>query len=99
MTWSPTQYLKFAAPRLRPALDLLARVELDAPSLVCDLGCGTGQLTQLMAERWPAARVVGVDSSAQMLSRAAAEAPRDRIEWHRADLAGWVPAAAGTPPA
>jgi trans-aconitate 2-methyltransferase len=96
MTWSPNQYLKFAAARLRAALDLFARVELDAPTLVCDLGCGTGQLTQLIAERWPAARVVGVDSSAQMLARAAAEAPPSRIEWQQADLAGWAPVAAGT---
>lgn len=97
MSWSPTQYLKFAAPRLRPALDLLARVELDTPTLVCDLGCGTGQLTHLMAARWPAARVLGVDSSAPMLARAAAEAPAGRIEWQQADLAGWSPAAAGAP--
>jgi trans-aconitate 2-methyltransferase len=95
MTWSPAQYLKFAAPRLRPALDLFARVELDAPALVYDLGCGSGQLTQLMAERWPAARVVGVDSSAQMLARAAAETPSGRIEWQQADLAGWALAARG----
>jgi len=91
MSWSPTQYLKFAAPRLRPALDLLARVELDAPSLVYDLGCGTGQLTRLMAARWPGARVVGVDSSAEMLARAAAEAQGAGIEWQQADLAGWSP--------
>lgn len=95
MTWSPTQYLKFAAPRLRPALDLLARVELDAPSLVYDLGCGSGQLTRLMAERWPAARVVGVDSSAQMLACAAAEGPPGRIEWQQADLVDWALMASG----
>lgn len=91
MSWSPTQYLKFAAPRLRPALDLFAQVQLEAPALVCDLGCGTGQLTRLMSERWPAARVVGVDGSAEMLARAAAETPTGRIEWQRADLAGWSP--------
>jgi trans-aconitate 2-methyltransferase len=95
VTWSPTQYLKFAAPRLRPALDLFARVELDAPALACDLGCGAGQLTQLMAERWPHARVVGVDSSAEMLARAARDAPAAGIEWQQADLAAWAPPQAG----
>jgi len=98
MSWDPAQYLKFAAPRLRPALDLLARVDLDAPSLVCDLGCGTGQLTRLMAARWPAARVVGVDASAAMLARAregaeGAAAASGGIEWHEADLAAWAPQA------
>ena len=113
MAWNPSQYLKFAAPRLRPALDLLARVDLDAPRLVYDLGCGAGQLTRLMAERWPAARVIGVDSSPAMLeaSRAQAEggagaggpdAPGG-IGWMQADLAAWRPdpdtlAACGGPP-
>jgi trans-aconitate 2-methyltransferase len=97
MSWDPAQYLKFAAPRLRPALDLLARIELDAPARVCDLGCGTGALTRLMAARWPAAQVVGVDASAAVLARAgedagaAAAAAAGRIEWRRADLAAWVP--------
>lgn len=96
MTWNPTQYLKFAAPRLRPALDLFARIELEAPGLVYDLGCGTGQLTRLMAERWPTARVVGVDSSAQMLERAMAETAPGRIEWQQADLADWAPPTSGS---
>jgi trans-aconitate 2-methyltransferase len=93
MTWNPTQYLKFAQPRLRPALDLLARIELDAPDVVCDLGCGTGSVTRLMAARWPAARVTGVDASAAMLERARAEWPG--IEWVQDDLGRWTPA---TPP-
>ncbi len=93
MSWNPTQYLKFAAPRLRPALDLFARVELEAPRLVYDLGCGTGRLTQLMAARWPGAHVVGVDSSAEMLALAAGEAQARGIEWQQADLGGWAPSA------
>ncbi len=101
MTWSPTQYLKFAAPRLRPALDLLARVELEAPAQVHDLGCGTGQLVRLMAARWPHAHVTGVDASAEMLARARAEPGNDeaRVQWQHADLAHWAPpsAPAGAP--
>lgn len=89
LTWNPTQYLKFAQPRLRPALDLLARLDLDAPRLACDLGCGTGEHTRMLAARWPAARVVGVDASAQMLERARAAAPG--IEWMQADLNAWAP--------
>ena len=100
MAWDPAQYLKFAGPRLRPALDLLQRIDLEAPATVCDLGAGAGNVTRLIAARWPAARIVGVDSSAEMLAKAAAEPPERparaghpgaRIEWQTADLATWRP--------
>lgn len=89
MAWDPAQYLKFAGPRLRPALDLLQRIDVAAPQRVYDLGAGAGNVTRLIAARWPEARVVGVDSSAEMLARAAAENPA--IEWQQADLADWQP--------
>src|SRR5579863_3719176 len=89
MSWDPALYLKFAGPRLRPALDLLQRIDLDAPALVYDLGAGAGNVTRLIAARWPEARIVGVDSSAEMLAKAAAENPA--IEWREADLAHWRP--------
>src|SRR6266516_7821482 len=85
MPWDPAQYLKFAGPRLRPALDLLQRIDAEAPSSVYDLGAGAGNVTRLIAARWPEARIVGVDSSAEMLAKAAAENPR--IDWQKADLA------------
>jgi trans-aconitate 2-methyltransferase len=89
MAWDPAQYLKFAGPRLRPALDLLQRIDKETPSLVYDLGAGAGNVTRLIAARWPQARVVGIDGSAEMLAKAAAESPG--IEWRRADLAAWRP--------
>lgn len=92
MAWNPQQYLKFGAERLRPALDLLARVAIEAPREIVDLGCGTGSVTALLRARWPAARIVGVDSSPPMLERARATLPD--VEWMQADLAAWAPAAA-----
>jgi trans-aconitate 2-methyltransferase len=89
MPWDPAQYLKFAGPRLRPALDLLQRIDLEAPTAVYDLGAGAGNVTRLVAARWPQARVVGVDGSAEMLAKAAAENPK--IAWQQADLATWRP--------
>src|SRR3954447_2076841 len=89
MPWDPAQYLKFAGPRLRPALDLLQRVDIEAPGSVYDLGAGAGNVTRLIAARWPQARIVGIDGSAEMLARAAAESPG--IEWRQADLASWRP--------
>ena len=91
MAWDPAQYLKFAGPRLRPALDLLQRIDKEAPASVYDLGAGAGNVTRLIAARWPEARIVGVDSSAEMLAKAAAENPG--IEWQQADLATWRPPA------
>jgi trans-aconitate 2-methyltransferase len=89
MAWDPAQYLKFAGPRLRPALDLLQRIDCEAPLRVYDLGAGAGNVTRLIAARWPEARIVGVDSSAEMLAKAAAENPG--TEWQHADLATWRP--------
>lgn len=90
MSWNPAQYLKFEQPRLRPALELLARISLEAPAHVVELGCGAGQLTRLMAERWPAAQVLGVDSSAAMLDEAAPASPAN-VRWLQHDVATWSP--------
>ena len=89
MTWNPQQYLKFAQPRLRPAIDLLARIEASSPSRIYDLGCGTGGITRLLAQRWPHAHITGVDDSAEMLGQAARQS--SAIEWVQQSLATWRP--------
>jgi trans-aconitate 2-methyltransferase len=89
--WNPDQYLKFAEPRLRPALDLIARIPLDSPRRIADLGCGTGHITRLLAQRWPTAEVTGVDASADMLAKAAAQP--SAIRWEQGSLADWYPTA------
>jgi trans-aconitate 2-methyltransferase len=92
MSWDPAQYLKYANERLRPALDLLARLPIEAPRTVVDLGCGTGNVAQILAARWPHARIVGVDYSAAMLAVAiAATEGATQHEWIEADLADWAP--------
>jgi trans-aconitate 2-methyltransferase len=90
-TWDPGQYLKFSDHRVRPALDLMARIPLDQARGVYDLGCGPGTITRLLAERWPGAAVTGVDSSADMLAKARMEAPR--VAFQQADIAAWSPPA------
>src|ERR1700710_2988490 len=69
-TWDPDRYLAYADQRGRPFVELLARVSADAPRTVVDLGCGAGNLTLLLAQRWPEARVLGVDSSPEMIEKA-----------------------------
>ena len=68
--WDATQYLRFGGERSRPFFDLLARVGAELPCCVVDMGCGPGNLTVLLAERWPSAAVCGVDSSPQMIEAA-----------------------------
>jgi trans-aconitate 2-methyltransferase len=89
MTWNPQQYLKFSQPRLRPAVDLLGRIATETPKRVYDLGCGAGNVTRLLVERWPGAAVTGVDDSAEMLARAAKDLPN--VKWVNLSLADWKP--------
>lgn len=92
--WDPRQYARFAAERARPFHDLMARVGAISPAAVADLGCGPGDLTVTLLERWPGAVVVGIDSSAEMTAaaeenRARHEAP-GRLTFETADLRDWV---------
>ena len=88
MSWNPQRYLEFEDHRLRPAIDLLARVGLDAPRSVVDLGCGAGNVTRLLALRWPDAEVVGIDNSEAMLAKArAAASDLANVRFEARDLA------------
>ena len=97
-TWDPGQYAKFSDHRSRPFGDLLARVGAREPGLVVDLGCGNGPLTLALADRWPGARVFGVDSSPQMLAAAREADPASRVEWVGADLTAWDVRSLGAAP-
>lgn len=84
--WNPSLYLHFAAERSRPAVELLARVPLENIEYIADLGCGPGNITALLHQRWPAARITGIDSSPAMLPSDAGRAISPPGE--RTDIAG-----------
>lgn len=87
--WSPAHYLRFEDERTRPPRDLLARVPLTEPGCVVDIGCGPANSTELLAERFPGARIVGLDSSPEMLVAARQRMPH--ATFVEADIARWTP--------
>ena len=87
--WSAAQYAKFEDERSRPAAELLARVPLDQPRRVVDIGCGPGNSTELLVARFPAAEVIGLDSSPEMLAAARKRLPASSFV--EADVAAWIP--------
>ncbi|BCW45626.1 trans-aconitate 2-methyltransferase [Arthrobacter sp. StoSoilB5] len=92
MRWDPSKYVEFGNHRDRPFHDLVGRVQARGPRKVVDLGCGPGNLTATLAVRWPGARIVGLDSSAEMLAKAASQALQfANLEFEKADIASWQP--------
>lgn len=97
-TWDPAQYLRHAGHRARPFADLLARFP-EPPGgrpRIADLGCGPGNATALLAERWPTAHITGYDNSPAMLDKAHTDhegptAGGGRLDFAHADLNTWTP--------
>ncbi|MBO54660.1 MAG: trans-aconitate 2-methyltransferase [Dehalococcoidia bacterium] len=87
--WNPTQYLRFGNERLRPAIELIDRINIESPKTIYDLGCGTGSITAILKEKWPRATVAGVDASPNMLEQASQDYPT--LTWQYADLNSWEP--------
>jgi trans-aconitate 2-methyltransferase len=87
MTWSPGLYQKFEEERNRPIRDLLAQIPRADPASIADLGCGPGNSTELLVERFPDAAVVGMDSSSEMVQAARRRLPGIRFE--TGDIATW----------
>lgn len=81
--WNPDLYLKFANQRTQPSIDLVARINLENPRSIIDIGCGPGNSTQALHRRWPGARTLGLDNSADMIKKAKEDFRG--LEWITAD--------------
>ena len=93
--WDANLYLKFADARMRPALDLMGRLDPATAArpghVIYDLGCGAGNISRILAERFPGAPVVGIDSSEQMLDKARSQTTDKRVSFAKGDLAQFKP--------
>ncbi|HYP84789.1 trans-aconitate 2-methyltransferase [Variovorax sp.] len=92
--WNPALYTRYEDERTRPAHELLARVPLRSARLAIDLGCGPGNSTQLLVERFPGADVIGTDNSQAMLDAARERLPahsHPRVRFELSDIAAWQP--------
>ena len=87
--WNAGQYLKFEDERTRPAIDLIGRIPLTEICSAVDIGCGPGNSTELIVNRYPGARVLGLDNSPDMLAKARTRLPG--VSFQEADIAAWKP--------
>src|SRR2546427_3908433 len=87
-TWNADQYLKFAEERTQPCRDLAARISLPDVRTLMDLGCGPGNSTNVLAQRWPNAEITGLDNSPAMIEAARRERPQHR--WIVSDITQWA---------
>lgn len=90
--WNRDQYLKFMTDRSKPFFDLLARIPERNLQYIVDLGCGPGNLTTILADRWQTARVTGVDNSTEMLANVETLTIPGRLEFVQSDITTWKPA-------
>ena len=89
MSWQSARYMQFAGERTRPAAELASRIPLEQAVEIADLGCGPGNSTAVLRERYPGARLTGIDTAPDMLSKARASGLD--AEWVEADAATWTP--------
>lgn len=88
-SWNPKDYLQFERERTLPCHDLVERIELSSPFRIADLGCGPGNSTAVLAERWPEASLVGIDNSPEMLK--ISRETQIKAEWLQVDIRNWNP--------
>jgi trans-aconitate 2-methyltransferase len=85
--WNPEQYLKFKNERTQPSIDLVSRIRIEKAESIIDIGCGPGNSTQILHQRWPSAEIVGIDRSEEMIKKAREDYPQQK--WFIADAASF----------
>jgi len=78
--WNPELYLKFDKERIQPSIDLVSRIDFDNPAKIIDIGCGPGNSTQILSQRWPECKITGIDNSLAMIAKAKLDFPDQKWE-------------------
>ena len=81
--WNPDLYLKFEKERTQPSIDLVARIDVSSPERIIDIGCGPGNGTKILREKFPNSRITGIDSSSEMIDKAKSAYPPGRVDTRR----------------
>jgi trans-aconitate 2-methyltransferase len=86
--WDAASYDRIADPQVRWGATVLERLERDGGGTIMDAGCGSGRVTELVAERFPKARIIALDGSSSMIEQARGRLGRfgDRVTFVLADL-------------
>jgi trans-aconitate 2-methyltransferase len=87
--WNPQLYMKFKNERTQPSIDLTSRIDADNPNFIVDVGCGPGNSTNVLSNRWPRAEILGIDNSKEMIQKATDEYPE--AEWMVSDIFDYYP--------
>lgn len=82
--WNLQLYLKYKNERTQPSIDLVSRIKIDNPGTVIDLGCGPGNSTQILYQRWPESKITGLDNSPEMIKKAKTDYPDQK--WILSDI-------------
>lgn len=77
--WNSDQYAKFLSERTQPSTDLINRIKIE-PNTILDIGCGPGNSTRKLFDRFPDAKIFGIDSSENMLKKARQNYPDIEFE-------------------
>jgi trans-aconitate 2-methyltransferase len=85
--WNPEEYLKFENERTQPAIDLVSRIKTEKANSIIDIGCGPGNSTQILQQKWPSSEIVGIDNSEEMIRKAREDYPHQK--WLIADAASF----------
>ncbi|MBI9084145.1 MAG: methyltransferase domain-containing protein [Desulfobacterales bacterium] len=87
--WKPDLYMRFNSERTQPSIDLIYRIAQVEPKSIIDIGCGPGNSTRVLVNRWPKSKIIGIDSSAAMIQKARQDYPNQ--EWVIADATSYEP--------
>jgi trans-aconitate 2-methyltransferase len=88
--WNPELYLKYGNERTQPSIDLVSKIKIDfKPESILDVGCGHGNSSQVLLQRWPDTKLTGIDSSQNMIEKAKVSYPNNT--WLVADAAKYTP--------